>query len=366
MARVILRPLVDRFFFPFHYLQTRMTTTTRIGIQGFGLLGRSLFRLSLDRPEIEIGAVAETADPEMLRYLLQFSTLPWRYDGDVTLDDGNLSVNGFSAPVVRAGAAGDAPWGDLGVTTVVDFRDNQPTRSELEGHLAAGAERVVLCAPPGGDLDRTVVVGLNEDRIEPSDRIVSAGSFTAHCAGPLLRILDRDFGVEQAFISSVRAYGAGSRLADVPAPEPRKGRAAGENIIPAATGAAEELATVLPELDGKLSASAMDVPVANGSVVDLVCWHRDAVTVGAVNDAVAAAAGGEWNGRLRFEREAIVSADTVGSRATCIFDSQATMTLGERVSKTIAWFDNGWGYLHRLLELLAVLDGAAGVQGGNP
>ncbi|MYJ26765.1 MAG: hypothetical protein F4080_14875, partial [Holophagales bacterium] len=225
MARVILRPLVDRFFLPFHYFQTRMTTTTRIGIQGFGLLGRSLFRLSLDRPEIEIGAVAETADPEMLRYLLQFSTLPWRYDGDVALDDGSLSVNGVSAPVVRAGGAGEAPWADLGVTTVVDFRDTQPTRSELEGHLAAGAERVVLCAPPGGQLDRTVVMGLNEDRIEASDRIVSAGSFTAHCAGPLLRILDGAFGVEQAFISSVRAYGAGSRLADVPAPEPRKGRA---------------------------------------------------------------------------------------------------------------------------------------------
>ena len=338
-------------------------TATRIGIMGFGLLGRSLFRLSLDRPEIEIGAVADPADPEMLRYLLRFSTLPWRFDGEVGLDEGRLSVNGASAPVFRAGSAGEVPWADLGVTTVVDFRDTQPTRAELEGHLGAGAERVVLCAPPGGELDRTVVVGLNDDRIEPSDRIVSAGSFTAHCAGPLLRVLDGAFGVEQAFIGAVRAYGAGSRLADVPAPELRKGRAAGENVIPAATEAAEELASVLPELAGKLSASAMDVPVSNGSVVDLVCWHRDPVTVDSVNDAVAAAAAGEWNGRLRFEREAIVSADTVGSRASCIFDSQATMALGDRVSKTIAWFDNGWGYLHRLLELVAVLDGAAGAEG---
>ncbi len=338
-------------------------TATRIGIMGFGLLGRSLFRLSLDRPEIEIGAVADTADPEMLRYLLRFSTLPWRFDGEVGLDGDRLSLNGASAPVLGAGSAGEVPWADHGVTTVVDFRDTQPTRDELAGHLEAGAERVVLCAPPAGELDRTVVLGLNEDQLEPSDRIVSAGSFTAHCAGPLLRILDGAFGVEQAFISSVRAYGAGSRLADVPAPELRKGRAAGENIIPAATGAAEELATVLPELNGKLSASAMDVPVSNGSVVDLVCWHRDAVTVDAINDAVAAAAGGEWNGRLRFEREAIVSADTVGSRATCIFDSQATMALGEHVSKTIAWFDSGWGYLHRLVELLAVLDSAADAKG---
>lgn len=340
-------------------------TATRIGIMGFGLLGRSLFRLSLDRPEIEIGAVADTADPEMLRYLLRFSTLPWRFDGEVGLDGDRLSLNGASAPVLGAGSAGEVPWADHGVTTVVDFRDTQPTRDELAGHLEAGAERVVLCAPPAGELDRTVVLGLNEDQLEPSDRIVSAGSFTAHCAGPLLRILDGAFGVEQAFISSVRAYGAGSRLADVPAPELRKGRAAGENIIPAATGAAEELATVLPELNGKLSASAMDVPVSNGSVVDLVCWHRDAVTVDAINDAVAAAAGGEWNGRLRFEREAIVSADTVGSRATCIFDSQATMTLGDRVSKTIAWFDSGWGYLHRLVELVAALEEAAGAEGSN-
>ena len=340
-------------------------TATRIGIMGFGLLGRSLLRLSLDRPEIEIGAVADTADPEMLRYLLRFSSLPWRFDGEVGLDGDRLSLNGASAPVLGAGSAGEVPWADHGVTTVVDFRDTQPTRDELAGHLEAGAERVVLCAPPGGELDRTVVVGLNEDQLEPSDRIVSAGSFTAHCAGPLLRILDGAFGVEQAFISSVRAYGAGSRLADVPAPELRKGRAAGENIIPAATGAAEELATVLPELNGKLSASAMDVPVSNGSVVDLVCWHRDPVTVDSVNDAVAAAAGGEWNGRLRFEREAIVSADTVGSRATCIFDSQATMTLGDRVSKTIAWFDNGWGYLHRLVELVAALEEATGAEGSS-
>ena len=332
---------------------------------GFGLLGRSLFRLAVNRSEIEVGAVAETADPEMLRYLLRFSTLPWPLDADVALENGSLCVDGSCASVVRAGSAGEAPWGDLGVTTVVDFRDTQPTRTELEGHLEAGAERVVLCAPPGGELDRTVVVGLNEDRLEPSDRIVSAGSFTAHCAGPLLRILDGAFGVEQAFISSVRAYGAGSRLADVPAPELRRGRAAGENIIPAGTEAAAELASVLPELSGKLSASAMDVPVANGSVVDLVCWHRDEVTVDAVNETVAAAADGEWAGRLRFEREAIVSADTAGSRATCIFDSQATMTLGDHVSKTIAWFDNGWGYLHRLLELVAALEGAsAKAEGG--
>ncbi len=341
-----------------------MTKTTRIGIMGFGLLGRSLFRLSLNSPAIEVAAVAETADPDMLRYLLRFSTLPWPLDADVELHDGNLCVNGSCASVVRAGNAGDAPWGELGISTVVDFRDTRPTRSELEGHLEAGAERVVLCAAPGGELDRTVVVGLNEDRIEPSDRIVSAGSFTAHCAGPLLCVLDGAFGVEQAFISSVRAYSAGSRLADVPAPEPRSGRAAGENIIPSTTEAAAELESVLPALVGKLSASAMNVPVSNGSVVDLVCWHRDAVSVAAVNDAVAAAAGGGWSGRLRFEREAIVSADTVGSRATCIFDSQATMTLGDRVSKTIAWFDNGWGYLHRLLELIAAFDGAAEAEGG--
>ena len=341
-----------------------MTTPTRIGIMGFGLLGRSLIRLALDRPEIEVAAVAETAEPDMLRYLMRFSTLPGPLDADVELRSGSLCVDGSCASLVRAGNAGEAPWGDLGVSTVVDFRDTQPTRNELEGHLEAGAERVVLCAPPGGELDRTVVVGLNDDRIEPSDRIVSAGSFTAHCAGPLLRILDGAFGVEQAFISSVRAYGAGSRLADVPAPELRSGRAAGENIIPSATEAAAELESVLPALGGKLSASAMNVPVSNGSVVDLVCWHRDAVTVDSVSDAVAAAAAGDWNGRLRFEREAIVSADTVGSRATCIFDAQATMTLGDHVSKTIAWFDNGWGYLHRLLELISVLDGAADAEGG--
>ncbi len=334
-----------------------MTTPTRIGIQGLGLLGRSLFRLALSRPEIEVAAVADTVDPDMLRYLLQFSTLPWKFDGEVTLEDGSLRVDGCRAPVVSARAAGDAPWGELGVTTVVDFRDTKPSRAELAGHLEAGAERVVLGGSAGDGLDRTVLVGLNEDRIGPADRVLSVGSLTAHCAAPLLSVLDRAFGVDHAFLGAVQAYGEGSRLADVPAPEMRTGRAAGENIIPVSTEAAAELESVLPGLGGRLSASAMNVPVSNGSVVDLVCWHRDPVSVEAINGALAAAAAGGWQGRIRFEREAIVSADTVGSRATCIFDSRATMALGEHVSKTIAWFDGGWGYLHRLVELIAVLDG---------
>ncbi len=347
-----------------------MTTSTapaRIGVMGFGLLGRSLLRLGLDRPEFDVAAVADAADPEMLRYLLRYSTLPRPMGAGVALEGDDLCVAGHRARVLRAAGAEDVPWGDLGIETVVDFRDPQPARSELEAHLASGAKRVVCGSPPAGGLDRAVVVGLNDASIEPSDRIVSAGSAVAHCAGPLLGILARAFGVEKAFVSTVRAWDAGSRLADVPATEMRSGRAAGENIIPIASAAAAELEAVLPGLSGRLSASSMQVPVSNGSVVDLVCWHRDPVSVASVNEVVAASAGSEWAGRVRFEREPIVSADTEGAAATCIFDSLATMALGERVSKTVAWFDNGWGYLHRLLELFAALEssgGGSGAEGG--
>ncbi len=323
---------------------------------GFDLFGRSLFRLALNRPDVEVAAVADSADADMLRYLLKFSTLPGRFEHDVTLEDGRLVVNGQRARVVQADGAGDAPWSDLGVDTVVDFRDSAPERDELEAHLEGGARRVLACGTPADGFDRSVVVGLNDGEVAAGEQIVQVGSQAAHCAGPLLAVLDQAFGVEQAFVSAVRSYRADSRLADVPAPELRRGRAAGENIIPASAETAAELEGALPSLRGRVSASAMDVPVANGSVVDLVCWHRDAVTVEALNGAVAAAAEGSWSGRMRCEREAIVSADTVGSQASSIFDSQATMTLGDHVSKTLAWFDSGWAHIHRIVELAAALD----------
>jgi glyceraldehyde 3-phosphate dehydrogenase len=245
------------------------------------------------------------------------------------------------------------PWGELGVDVVIEATSKYRTRAEVERHFAAGAKRVILCSPPAEPPDFTIVFGVNEDELRPGHRIVSAASATAIAAGPVLKILDGAFGVERAFLTTVHAFTNQQRLADVPDDDPRRGRAAGENIIPQETHAADLLAELLPDLQGKISGYSLNVPVANGSVVDLVCWHRKPVTVEAVNEVVrTAAAGAGLKEILSYETEPIVSSDILLSECSGTFDSLGTMVLGNEVSKTLTWFDNGWGYAHRVVDLL--------------
>jgi glyceraldehyde 3-phosphate dehydrogenase len=212
---------------------------------------------------------------------------------------------------------------------------------------------VILCAPPTDPPDITVVIGVNDDRLSRAHRIVSNASSTAHCAAPVLKLLAEAFGIRRAFLTTAHAYSSQHRLADVPAEDPRRGRAAAENIIPQETNAAEVVEQLLPALAGRLTGASFSVPVPNGSVVDLVCWHDQPVTVTAINELVRTAAGsGRWRGILGYEDEPIVSSDIVRSSLSSTFDAQATMTLGERVSKTLAWYDNGWGYSHRVVDLI--------------
>jgi glyceraldehyde 3-phosphate dehydrogenase len=248
---------------------------------------------------------------------------------------------------------GDIPWGELGVDTVIEATAKFRTRAELERHFEQGAKRVILCSPPADPPDITVVMGLNEGDLKPEHRIVSNASCTAHAAAPILSILDDAFGIERAFLTTVHAYTNQQRLADVPAEDPRRGRAAAENIIPQETETAEVVISLLPRLAGKLTAHSMNVPVANGSVVDLVCWHKKPVTVEAINDAVRQAASGErWREILEYVVDPIVSSDILLTTYSGNYDSLATMVLGGDVSKTLTWFDNGWGYAHRVVDLL--------------
>jgi glyceraldehyde 3-phosphate dehydrogenase len=245
------------------------------------------------------------------------------------------------------------PWGDLGVDVVVEATGRRRSRAELERHLAAGAKRVILCSPAAdaGAVDATIVFGVNEGELKAGHRIVSAGSPGVAAAAPVLKLLAGAFGVERAFLSSIHAFTNQQHLADVPADDPRKGRAAGENIVPQESDIAERLGELLPELAGKLTAAAINVPVANGSVADLVCWHSRPVTVEAVNAAVQQGAAG-LPGVLAYETDAIVSSDILHAEAAGSYDSLATMVLGQHVSKTLTWFDNGWGYAHRVAELI--------------
>jgi glyceraldehyde 3-phosphate dehydrogenase len=319
---------------------------------GFGRIGRNLFRILYRREDVQIAAISDTAEPAALEYLLRFDTLLGRFPDEVVAREGNLYAWGRQVRLLAAEKPGEVPWGDLGVDVVVEATSRTRSRAELERHLERGAKRVLLCSPASDPPDLTVVVGINDDQLRPRHRIVSNSSCTAHAAAPVLRVLDEAFGIDRVFLASVHAYTNQQRLADVPAQDLRTGRAAAENIIPQDTNAPQILEGLLPSLAGKIQGMAMNVPVPNGSVVDLVCWHQRPVTRTAINEVVRTAASGRFPGILEYEDAPLVSSDIIRSSYSGTFDGDATMVLGDRLSKTLCWFDNGWGYAHRAVDLM--------------
>jgi glyceraldehyde 3-phosphate dehydrogenase len=328
---------------------------TGIGLMGLGRIGRNIFRILYKNDDLRIEAVSDVADPAALAYLLRFDTILGRFPDELSVKEGHLYAAGRQVRMLteEKGSQAVPPWGELGVDVVIEATAKYRTRAEVERHFAAGAKRVILCSPPAEPPDATIIFGVNEDELRPEHKVVSAASSTAIAAGPVLKILDGAFGVERAFLTTVHAFTNQQRLADVPADDPRRGRAAGENIIPQETHAADLLMELMPQFAGKVTGYSMNVPVANGSVVDLVCWHGRPVTVEAVNEVVRTAAGSDGLRHvLGYETEPIVSSDILRSEDSGTFDSLATMTLGNDVSKTLTWFDNGWGYAHRVVDLL--------------
>ena len=338
----------------------------KIGLMGFGRIGRNLFRILHGRDDVHIAAISDVADHAALVYLLRFDTLMGRFPDEVGMADGYLFAAGRRTKMLSAKDAGDVDWRELGVDYVVDATGGTKHHSDSQAHLDHGAKRVILCVAPTDPPDITVVRGVNEDALQPQHRIVSNGSSTAQCAAPVLKVLNDAFGIERAFLTTVHAYTNQQRLADVPDRDPRRGRAAAENIIPQNTNAGEVVTDLVPELRGKLTAHSINVPVPNGSLVDLVCWHRDTVSVEAINEALRTAAGSaRWRGVLEYEDDPIVSSDITRSPFSSTFDAQSTMVLGTRVSKTLAWFDNGWGYAHRVVDLIEMfrrMDGLTGAE----
>ena len=328
---------------------------TGIGLMGLGRIGRNIFRILYKSNDLRIEAVSDVADPAALAYLLRFDTILGRFPDELSIKDGHLYAAGRQVRMLteEKGAQTTPPWGDLGVDVVIEATSKYRTRAEVERHLAAGAKRVILCSPPADPPDLTVVFGVNEQDLRPEHRIVSNASSTANAAAPLLEILGDAFGIQRAFVTTVHAFTNQQRLADVPDDDPRRGRAAGENIIPQESNSAEVIMGLLPELKGKITGHSMNVPVPNGSVVDLVCWHERPVTVESINEVVrTATASNRWKDVLAYEDDPIVSSDILLTPHSGTFDSLATMVLGSHVSKTLTWFDNGWGYAHRVVDLI--------------
>ena len=327
---------------------------TGIGLMGLGRIGRNLLRILHKSDDLRIAAVSDVVDPGALAYLLRFDTLLGRFPGEVRFHEDHLHVGDrkIRMHTEAKGSTSVPPWGELGVDVVIEATGKNRTRADVERHLAAGAKRVILCSPSDPP-DATVVFGVNEDQLRAEHRIVSVSSATVNAVGPVLKVLAGAFGIERAFLTTVHAFTNHQKLADVPDDDPRRGRAAGANIIPQQTHAADLLIDVLPELKGKITGYSMNVPVADGSAADLVCWHQKPVTVEAVNEAVRAAIAGDGlKGVLGYETDPIVSSDILHLETSGRYDSLATMVLGSNASKTLTWFDNGWGYAHRVVDLL--------------
>jgi glyceraldehyde 3-phosphate dehydrogenase len=326
---------------------------TTVGIMGFGRIGRNVFRLLYKRDDVRIAAICDTADPASVEYLLKFDTLSGRFPDLVTVKDGSLYVYGRQVALLANYEKGAIPdWKALGVDLVIDATNRRQGRADVTKHLAAGARRVLLSALPSDPLDQMAVMGVTDHLLRPEHRLVSVASPTVHCVAPLVKILLEAFGIDRLMFTTVHEYTSHHNLADVPAEDMRQGRSAPENIIPQESRSPAILMKLFPELAGRVLGAAMNVPVPNGSAVDLVCWHERKVTVDAVNEVVRTAAASRWKGLLEFVDEPIVSSDIAHSSFSGSYDSKATMVLGERLSKTLTWFDSGWAYAHRLVELM--------------
>ncbi|MCU0224432.1 MAG: glyceraldehyde-3-phosphate dehydrogenase [Acidobacteria bacterium] len=326
-----------------------------IGLMGFGRIGRNVFRLLARSDEIRIGAISDIADPEALTYLLRYDTSFGRFEDEVRYKDGRLYTWGREIPLLNARDPGEIKWSDYGVDYVVEATGKPRDVGALRRHLEAGARRVILCAPPTPSQrpDAFIVYGVNDRILQPGHTVISAASCTAHAASPALAALNDAFGIERAHLTTIHAYTNAQRLADVPAgTNLRNSRAAAENIIPSETNAAAVIGEVLPPIDGKLTAAALSVPVQNGSIVDLTLWFAKPVTRDGINELMRSAASGPYREILEYLEDPVVSSDVVKSAYSSHFDSLATMVQEGNLAKLLVWFDNSWGYAHRVIDLL--------------
>jgi len=325
----------------------------KVAINGFGRIGRSVFRILDGKNDINLVAINDIFDKEALTYLLKYDTVMGRFPGDVELKGDVLKTNFQSVKLIAERNPESLPWKEMDVDIVIESTGIFRLKSQLEKHLDAGAKRVILTVPSKDEIDYTVVLGVNDDGLRPEHRIVSNASCTTNCLAPMAKILNDSFGLEMGVINTIHAYTNDQRLADVPHSDWRRSRAAAENVIPTTTGAARAVGKVLPELDGKLDGIAMRVPVPDGSVVDLnVKLSRD-VTESMVNDAVRAyAEDGPLKNILQFSTLPVVSTDIIGNPHSSIFDAPFTRVINGNFVKTLNWYDNEWGYSNRVADLL--------------
>ena len=328
----------------------------RVAINGFGRIGRSVFRILNQKENIEVVAINDIFDKAALAYLLKYDTVMGRFSEKVSLEGDMLKTESQSVKLIAERDPSCLPWAEMDIDVLIESTGIFRQKSQLEMHLNAGAKRVILTVPAKDEIDYTVVLGVNDDGLKPNHRIVSNASCTTNCLAPMAKVLDSEFGIELGVINTIHAYTNDQRLADVPHSDWRRSRAAAENVIPTTTGAARAVGKVLPELDGKLDGIAMRVPVPDGSVVDFNVRLKRDVNEKEINDAVyEASKTGPLKDVLQYSTLPVVSTDIIGNPHSSIFDAPFTRVIEGNLIKTLNWYDNEWGYSNRVADLIGVL-----------
>ncbi len=328
----------------------------RVAINGFGRIGRSVFRILNQKENIKVVAINDIFDKAALAYLLKYDTVMGRFSENVSLEGDMLNTESQSVKLIAERDPSCLPWAEMGIDILIESTGIFRQKSQLEMHLNAGAKRVILTVPSKDEIDYTVVLGVNDDGLKPDHRIVSNASCTTNCLAPMAKVLDSEFGIELGVINTIHAYTNDQRLADVPHSDWRRSRAAAENVIPTTTGAARAVGKVLPELDGKLDGIAMRVPVPDGSVVDFNVRLKRDVNEKEINDAVyEASKTGPLKNVLQYSTLPVVSTDIIGNPHSSIFDAPFTRVIEGNLIKTLNWYDNEWGYSNRVADLIGVL-----------
>ncbi|MBC5637840.1 type I glyceraldehyde-3-phosphate dehydrogenase [Ornithinibacillus sp. BX22] len=327
----------------------------KVGINGFGRIGRNVFRQALKRDDVEIVAVNDLTDANMLAHLLKYDSVHGVLEEEVSVNGSNIVVGGKEIKVLAERDPGNLPWGELGVEVVVESTGRFVDRDSSQKHIDAGAKKVIISAPAKNE-DLTIVMGVNQDQYDPSQHhIVSNASCTTNCLAPFAKVLNDKFGIKRGLMTTVHAYTNDQQILDLPHKDYRRARAAAENIIPTTTGAAKAVSLVLPELQGKLNGMAVRVPVPDGSMVDLVAEVEKDVTAEEVNQAFKEAAEGELKGIFEYSEAPLVSSDIVGNTHSSILDGLSTMVMEGNMVKVLSWYDNEMGYSTRVVDLVAFM-----------
>jgi glyceraldehyde 3-phosphate dehydrogenase len=327
---------------------------TRIAINGFGRIGRTLLRSLSSCTDLEVVAINDLADVATMAHLFKYDSVHGRFKGTVGVEDGNLVVNGISIRFLNHRNASELPWKALGIEIVIEATGTFKSLEDCTQHLSAGASRVLLSAPPEDERIKTIVIGVNEKEITAADVVISNASCTTNSAAHMIQLLDEICGIESCYITTVHSYTGDQRLHDAPHRDLRRARAAAESIVPTSTGAAKALTRIFPNLADKLGGCGIRVPVPDGSLTDITAIIRSKKSSEEINQAFRTASEDRWKGIVEYTEDPLVSVDIIDNPASCVFDSKLTSVVGDMV-KVVGWYDNEFGYSNRLVDLIRLV-----------